>query len=137
MSTIVSKTDYWFPVWGRGMGRGMFPRWLRGKESVANARDTGDGFFPGLGRSPGGRNDNLLHNSCLDYPMDREAWQAIVHEIAKSLMEMRCRGYEKTFLGEGCVHYIDYGMISKVYAYFETWQIVHFEICAIHCMPIM
>ena len=42
------------------------------------------GLIPGLGRSPGVGNGNLLQDSCLENPMDRGAWQAIVHEVAKS-----------------------------------------------------
>ena len=38
---------------------------------------------PASGRAPGGRNDNPLQNSCLENPMDRGAWQATVHGIAK------------------------------------------------------
>ena len=41
----------------------------------ANAGDTGDvGLIPGLGRSPGGGNDNPLQCSGLENPMDREAF---------------------------------------------------------------
>ena len=40
--------------------------------------------IPGLGRSPGEGNDNPLQYSCLENPMDRGAWWAIVHEVAKS-----------------------------------------------------
>ena len=51
----------------------------------ASAGDTGDdGSIPGSGRSPGGGNDNPLQYSCLGSPMDRGAWQATVHEVAKS-----------------------------------------------------
>ena len=39
--------------------------------------------IPGLGRSHGG-NDNPLQYSCLGNPMDRGAWQIIVHEVTKS-----------------------------------------------------
>ena len=39
---------------------------------------------PGLGRSPGGRNGNPLKYSCLENPMDRGAWWATVHRVAKS-----------------------------------------------------
>ena len=50
------------------------------KNLPANARDTGDtGSVPGLGRSPGGGNGNPLQYSCLENPMDREAWRATVH----------------------------------------------------------
>ena len=51
------------------------PQWLSGKESACNAGTTGDaGLIPGLGRSPGEGNDNLLQYSCLGNPMDRGAW---------------------------------------------------------------
>ena len=50
------------------------------KNPPANAGDAGDtGSVPGLGRSPRGGNDNL----CLENPMDRGAWWATVHGIAK------------------------------------------------------
>ena len=50
----------------------------------ANAGDTGDvGLIPGLGRSPGGGNDNPLQYSCLENPMDRGTWRAAVHGVAK------------------------------------------------------
>ena len=39
--------------------------------------------IPGLGRSPGEENGNPLQHSCLENPMDRGAWQVIVHEVAK------------------------------------------------------
>ena len=50
------------------------------KKLPANAGDAGDaGPVPGLGRSPGGGHGNPLQYSCLENPMDRGAWQAIVH----------------------------------------------------------
>ena len=56
-----------------------------GKESASNAGDTRDmGLIPGSGRSPGGGNGNPLQNACLENPMDKEAWWAIVHGVAKS-----------------------------------------------------
>ena len=41
------------------------------------------GLIPGLGRSPGEENGNPLQYSCLENPMDRKAWWAIDHEVAK------------------------------------------------------
>ena len=42
------------------------------KNPPANAGDIGDvSSIPGLGRSPGGRNGNLLQYSCWENPMDR------------------------------------------------------------------
>ena len=54
-------------------------------ESVYSAGDTGSvGLIPGSGRSPGGGNGNPLQYSFLKNPMDRGAWWAIVHGVAKS-----------------------------------------------------
>ena len=51
----------------------------------ANAGDTGDvGSVPGSRRSPGGGHGNPLQCSCLENPMDRKAWWATVHRVAKS-----------------------------------------------------
>ena len=43
----------------------------------------GTGSIPGLGRSPGERNGNLLQYSCLENPMNSGAWQATVHGVAE------------------------------------------------------
>ena len=52
------------------------------KNPPANAGDTRDlGLIPGLGRSPGGGHGNRLQSSCLEDPLDRGAWRAIVHRI--------------------------------------------------------
>ena len=57
-------------------------RWLRGKESACQAGDMG--WIPGLGRSPTGGNDSPLQHACLGNPMDRGAWWARIHVVAKS-----------------------------------------------------
>ena len=55
------------------------------KNSPANTGDTRDaGSIPGLGRPPRVGNGNPLQYSCLKNPMDRGAWQATVHGVAKS-----------------------------------------------------
>ena len=56
-----------------------------GSDSKASAYNAGDpGSIPGSGRSPGEGNGNPLQYSCLENPMDREAWWATVHGVAKS-----------------------------------------------------
>ena len=51
------------------------------KNLPANAGDIGDaGSIPGWGRSPGGRYSNPLQYSCLESPMDREAWWEVTEE---------------------------------------------------------
>ena len=60
------------------------------KNPPGNAGDTRDlGSIPGLGRSPGGGHGNPFPYSCLENPMDRGAWWAIVHRVAKSWTGMR------------------------------------------------
>ena len=56
-------------------------RWFRGKESACQAGDPGS--IPGSGRSPGEGNGNPLQYPCLGNPMDRGAWQTIVHGVTK------------------------------------------------------
>ena len=54
------------------------------KNLPANAGDAGDsGLIPGSGRSPGGGSGNLLQYFCLENSMDRGAWRATVHGVAK------------------------------------------------------
>ena len=54
-------------------------------ESAFSAVDAGDlGSILEARRSPGGRNGNLLQCYCQENPMDRGAWRAIVHMVAKS-----------------------------------------------------
>ena len=66
----------------QGMG---FPGGSVVKNPPANEGDTGDvGLIPGSGRSLGEGNGNPLQYSCLGNPMDRGAWRATVHGVAKS-----------------------------------------------------
>ena len=58
-----------------------FSCWLSHKEFACNSGDQGS--IPGSGRSPGEGNGYPLQYSCLENPMDREAWRAIVHGIAE------------------------------------------------------
>ena len=59
-----------------------FPSSTDGKESACNAGDSGS--IPGWGRSPGEWNGNPLQYSCLENSVDRGAWWATVHGVAKS-----------------------------------------------------
>ena len=58
------------------------PHGSENKETACNAADLGS--FPGSERSPGERNGNPLQDSCLEYSMDRGAWQATVLGVAKN-----------------------------------------------------
>ena len=55
------------------------------KNPPADAGDVSDvGSVPGSGRSPGEGNDNPVHCSCLENPMNRGAWWVTVHGFTKS-----------------------------------------------------
>ena len=59
---------------------------LVAKNLPANAGGLREAYStPGSGRSPGEGNSNPLQYSCLENPMDRGAWQAIVHRVTQSL----------------------------------------------------
>ena len=59
------------------------------KNTPVNARDVGDtGSIPGLGRSPGVGNGNLLQYSCLENSVDRRAWWATVQGMSKSQTQL-------------------------------------------------
>ena len=63
-----------------------FPGVSDSKESVCNTGD--QGLIPGSGRSPREGNGNPLQYSCLGNPRNREAWRAIVQEVAKSRKQL-------------------------------------------------
>ena len=91
--------------------------WLRGKEPPAE--DTGDmGLIPGSGRCPGEGNGNPLQYSRLGNHIDREAWQATVHGVAKteetesSRHSLDYSSLGSTVLGIFQAKILDWGAIS-------------------------
>ena len=64
-----------------------FPSGSVGKESASQAGDLG--LIPGLGRSSGEGNGYLLQYSCLENSMDRGAWQATIHGVARSRTRLK------------------------------------------------
>ena len=60
------------------------------KDPPVNAEDLRDvSSIPGAGRSPGEGNGNPLQYFCLENPMDRGAWWATVHRVAKSQTQLK------------------------------------------------
>ena len=68
--------------WETAIYNVWYPRRFSGNESACNVVDLG--LIPGSGRSPGEGNGKPLQYSCLGNPMDRGAWWATVHGVAKS-----------------------------------------------------
>ena len=63
-----------------------FPHGSVVKNLPANSGDVDS--IPGSGRSPGEGNDNLLEYSCLESPMDKGTWLAMVQMVAKSRTQL-------------------------------------------------
>ena len=60
------------------------------KNPAVNAGDIRNvSSIPGLGRSPGEGHGNPLQYSCLENPMDRGAWWAMVNRVAKSQTHLK------------------------------------------------
>ena len=69
--------------------RDFFPGGASSKESSCHCRDPRDmGSISGSGGSPGEGNGNPLQCSCLENSMDRGAWWATVHGVAKSQTQL-------------------------------------------------
>ena len=68
-----------------------FPGGSDCKESACNVGDPG--LIPGSGRSPREGNGNWLQYSCMENPMDRGAWRATVHGVAKSWTQQRFQNF--------------------------------------------
>ena len=67
----------------------FLPELLSGKEAACDAGDSRDtSLINESRRSPGGGNGNLFQYSCLRNPMDRGAWRATVHRVAKSRTQL-------------------------------------------------
>ena len=59
------------------------------KNPLATAGDARNvGLIPGIRKSPGEGNGNLLQYSCLGNPMDRGAWRATVHGVSKTKTQL-------------------------------------------------
>ena len=79
-----------------------FPGGSDGKASAYNVEDLGS--VPGLGRSPGEGNGNPLQNSCLENSMDRGAWWATVHGVAKSQTQRVTAWSPSVFFADSKLH---------------------------------
>ena len=81
-----------------------FPGGSQVKNPPTNAGDAGDtGLASRSGRSPGGGNGDPLQCSCLENPMDRGAWWATVHRVAKSQIQISMKIGMNGFLIKICI----------------------------------
>ena len=79
------------------------------KNPPANAGNKREvGLIPGSRRSPGGGHGNSLQYSCLENPMDRGAWRATVHGVAKSQTRQQ--------LNNNNIYILEYPFLVQVYS---------------------
>ena len=87
-ATGKGMNHYWFKplcfgiVWDRARTSQVTLVVKNLPSNAGEVRDTGS--IPGLGRSPAQGHDNPLQYSCLENPMDTEAWRTRVHSVAKN-----------------------------------------------------
>ena len=93
-----------------------------GSDSKEYACNVGDlGSIPGLGRFPGEGNGNPLKYSFLENSIDRGAWWAIVHGVAKSQIQVT-----NTFISLCILILTSYSeIVSVLDLYFGTFIVVH------------
>ena len=80
---VIFSSFLLFDVWLLSSHAMGFPGGSVAKNPPGNAGDIDS--IPESGGSPGEENGNPLQYSCLGNPMDRRAWQAIVHGVTKEL----------------------------------------------------
>ena len=86
-----SPSGLFFPfLFSKHSPHSSFPGGTGGKELVRQCRrHKRCRFDPWSGRSPGGGHDNPLQYSCLENPMDRGAWRAVVHKVRKCWTQLK------------------------------------------------
>ena len=98
---------------------------LEVKNLTASARATGDmGSIPGSGRSPGGEHGNTLQYAYLEKPMDRGAWWATAHEVAKSWTRLK-----RLACTHALLYICNFLIFSSIISYYKILSITA---CAIH-----
>ena len=90
------------------MKKQELPSGARVKNPLVNAGDVRDtGLIPELGRSLGGGHGNPLQYSCLENPMDRRDWKAMIHRVSQrvrhNLSDLACTYNKMVMLKKGTV----------------------------------
>ena len=81
----INKDLFWSVNKDRLINSTSFPGVTSDKEIPAHTGDVRDvGSIPELGRAPGEGHGNLLQYSFLENPIDRGAWEAALHRVAKT-----------------------------------------------------
>ena len=102
-----------------------FPHSSVGKESAWNTGDPGS--IPGWERSPGEGNGNPLPYSCLENPMDRGAWWATVHVVARVGHNLVTKPPPCTYMYTHKIRVHAYCFVSGQKTDFSSWYFTVFS----------
>ena len=102
-----------------------FPHTSVGKESVCNTGDPDS--IPGWERSPREGNGNPLQYSCLENPMDRGAWWATVHVVARVGHNLVTKPPPCTYIYTHKIRMHAYCFVSGQKTYFSSWYFTVFS----------
>ena len=94
-----------------------FPGGTSGKEPPCQCQVRDAVSVYKSGRFPGGEHGNPLHHSCLENPMDRGAWRAIVHRVKKSWQDWSSLAYTLP----------DYLSCNISLSQFSDWDLQHWH----------
>ena len=90
------------------------------------------GLISGSRRSPGGRHGNPLQYSCLENPLDRGAWRAIVHSAAKNWTRLKWLGMHAgiiletiPFLGFATLSLLNPPLLLSPHPFIGSFFLVH------------
>ena len=112
----------------------MLPRWCSGKESRCQCRRHRNvDSNPGLGRSPGGGHGIPMQYSCLENSMDRGAWWATVHGIAKSWTWLSEHTHKQLIKNMTILLLLDFGFwYYLLLSHHEKWNCCSFFFLFLH-----
>ena len=105
------------------------PRWLNGKESTCHAGDVGS--IPGSGRSSGGGNGNPVQYSRLENPLDRGAWRATVHGVAKNQHDLAIK--QQQYDQNPHFWKVNFGIQFKTIFPFPSWMVEKLQVKGTLC----
>ena len=81
------------------------------------------GSVPGSGGASGGGHGSPLQYSCLENPMDREAWQTIIHAVAKSRTQLKLLSMKYSPPGFPVLHYLpEFAQIQSIESVSQSVQ---------------
>ena len=101
-----------------------FPGGASGKQPACQCRRCETRFHPWVEKTPAGRHCNPLQYSCLENPMDRGAWQTIVHRVTQS----------RTWLKRLSTHLSNWFFLNNQVSTFPNsneYRLLPYIICAI------